>query len=251
MKRVVDVYKYARLNPKSAGSIFVNGTVLMLNSPTAIPSFFGALWTSDKFRACADGASNRLFDRAKDNLHPHLIVGDLDSARQEVLRHYEARGTLVARRPCQDTTDFEKLIKFEPVSDALLHRDGATAVLGGLGGLLSHQLANMNALLRISMSQDADFRNPLMFLDERETCLVLRPGVTRFEDVDPVHCALVPLFGEASHVTTKGLRWDLKNQTLSFGGLVSTSNECKEGTVEIMTEQPLLWIFETRADAKN
>ncbi len=245
--RLVDVYNFARMNPRSSGtarSMFFNGTVLMLNSPSCIPSFFPSLWTSDKFRACADGASNRLFDNDSHNLFPHVIIGDLDSSRPEVLRHFEAQGTCVVRRPDQDSTDMEKMLRFDPVIEARLHRGGATAVLGALGGLLSHQLANLNGALVASTGFG---HAPLILLDEREICFVLRPGKTRMEQVDEgMHCALVPLFGPVSSVTTSGLRWNLKGQSLAFGGLVSTSNECKESVVEIETEQPLLWLFESR-----
>lgn len=80
------------------GSAFRRGTVLMLNSPTALPLFFDQLWSADAFRACADGAVNRLFERPR-SLPPHVVVGDFDSARPQVLRHYELLGTAVVKRP--------------------------------------------------------------------------------------------------------------------------------------------------------
>ncbi len=82
-------------------SLFQSGTVVMLNSPHATPSYFGDLWTVDKFRACADGACNRLYDRAPDALAPHVIVGDFDSSRRDVLKHYEEKGCAVVKRTSQ------------------------------------------------------------------------------------------------------------------------------------------------------
>jgi thiamine pyrophosphokinase len=238
------LYNFSKLNPRSPESMFVNGTVLMLNSPFPLPSFFPLLWTADKFRACADGAINRIFDSAPQSLPPHTIVGDMDSARLDVLRHYEKLGTVVVKRPDQNSTDMEKLLRYSGVDDARLHREGATAVLGGLGGLLSHQMANLNAALAASMPTEY---TPFIFLDEQETCIVLGPGKTSFVDVEKgLHCALVPLYGPASDVTTSGLKWNLTGNSLAFGGLVSTSNEAEERDVTIQTDQPLLLIFERR-----
>jgi thiamine pyrophosphokinase len=149
-----DVVSYASLNPAGAASCFHGGTVLMLNSPRALPTFFDKLWTPDAFRACADGASNRLFHSGVSPLPPHAIVGDLDSARPQVLRHYESAGAAVVRRADQNSTDMEKLLSYPAVEDARLHRPGRTAVLGGLGGLLSHQFANLNVSLKASDRAD-------------------------------------------------------------------------------------------------
>ena len=39
-----------------------------------------------------------------------------------------------------------------------------------------------------------------------------------------IRCGLVPLV-ECPHVTTSGFRWNVEDETLAFGKLVSTSNE--------------------------
>jgi hypothetical protein len=91
-------------NESRRPSIFRKGTVVMLNSPQALPKFFEQLWTEDSFRVCADGAANRLFDASVSRPHllpPQAIVGDFDSARPDVLQHYERLGCAVARRPSQ------------------------------------------------------------------------------------------------------------------------------------------------------
>ncbi len=138
------------------------------------------------------------------------------------------------------------LLSYPPVEDARLHRRGRTAVLGGLGGLLSHQFANLNASLKTC--QDRRYL-PLIFLDEHEVCLVVRPGRTRFLKVESdVHCALVPAFGPVGSVTTRGLKWDLSKQQLAFGSLVSTSNRCVNEEVVIDADAHFLWMFERRAE---
>ena len=59
-------------------------------------------------------------------------------------------------------------------------------------------------------------------------------------------CSLVPM-GTACRVTTTGFRWNLNNQILSFGSLISTSNEFdkNERLCRIETDRPLLFSMDT------
>jgi len=56
-------------------------------------------------------------------------------------------------------------------------------------------------------------------------------------------CSLVPV-GEPCTVTTTGLKWDLNEDVMQYGGLISTSNELETKSttkVTIKTSKPLFW----------
>jgi thiamine pyrophosphokinase len=139
-------------------------------------------------------------------------------------------------------------------------------VVGGLGGRLDHDFANLSAAMAVPPSLHVTFVR-----DSRSIASVLRPGVhwlvcalpradtgiaQSIERRDPrapassldavqeslagLAVGLVPLSGPTA-VTTHGLRWDLSSARLEMGGLVSSSNRPIELLVKVETDRPLLW----------
>ena len=102
------------------------------------------IWSKADYIICADGGANRLYDSRLDKI-PHLILGDGDSIRNEVLTHYQHHGTTISFDPSnQDTNDLEKClywtsIQYEPAQTNLV-------IFGALGGRYDQEMQNINSL---------------------------------------------------------------------------------------------------------
>lgn len=91
-------------------------------------------------------------------------------------------------------------------------------VLGALGGRLDQEMANINALYKF---HDQTFQLVLV----GESSAAWRCGAGRTEiavsKFEGPSCGLIPLGGQCKSVTTTGLKWNVTDTTLGFGGLVS------------------------------
>jgi thiamine pyrophosphokinase len=157
---------------------------------------------------------------------PDLLVGDFDSLAPEELRRMEAAGVKTRSFPSQkDETDLELSIEYA-------RRDGITdlTILGGLGGRrLDHTLANIGLLLA---ARERGISARLIDPDQ-EVTLVGERGVFAFRPGWAL--SLIPLTAEVRGITTRGLAYPLRNETLHFGAGRGVHNqfELAEATVEV------------------
>ena len=161
--------------------------------------------------------------QAREQHLPHVVLGDLDSARPEVLAFYADRGARVVdasadqarsrafrarRRRCcvsrgaaQDTTDLHKCVAFalrEPAPGAKEAAPGAgsgdaaarhVVALGALGGRLDHELAALSVLHAFPEAR-------VTLLGCHAAAQLLPPGAHTLRPCPPLEgpvCGLVPL----------------------------------------------------------
>lgn len=142
-----------------------------------------------------------------------LMVGDLDSVTPAALESFDGP---VERHPVdKDATDFELAL-----DKAIAHPNiDRLIVVGGHGGRLDHLLANA-----------AVIASPRFAAVDVEWI----SGTTRVHVIRH-HCelhgapgevvSLLAVGGDASGVTTTGLRWSLTNEVLAQGSARGVSNE--------------------------
>lgn len=144
-----------------------------------------------------------------------VVVGDLDSITGGGRRAAVAAGIPLVEHPRdKDQTDLELALAL-----ALAHPAGRITVLGGHGGRLDHLLANVLLLA-----------SPALAAVEVEALLgparvtVIRSTATLRGRVGEL-VSLLPVHGDAGGVTTQGLRYPLRGETLRAGSPRGVSND--------------------------
>lgn len=231
--------------------------LVLLNWSLPTPAL-NKLWDMSDFKVCADGGANRLYDHAgpsQSNLmHPNLILGDLDSLRDDVKSYYQQKQVpLLDLSHDQDSTDLDKCLAYLQANvigppspqDLEIEDQPLILVLGAFGGRIDHTISNLNALyqfrhLNIVLWGEGNLvrliRGPGEILIEPELDIEARGG-----------CGLVCL-GEPCLASSRGLKWDLKDTRLSIGGLLSTCNKILGKEVWVKTDKDLLWMTTVPTD---
>jgi thiamine pyrophosphokinase len=146
----------------------------------------------------ADGAANYL---APMGIIPHMIIGDLDSVRQDLL----VDGKFIKLMD-QNSSDFEKALNYLEDNNLL-----PAIILGMNGGYMDHILNNVNIFARTNS----------VFLGENIMGLMLRGTHVFNLEIG----TKLSLFGiPKCRITTKGLKWNLSMAELVFPGFNSCFN---------------------------
>ncbi len=187
------------------------------------------------FLIAADGGANTLL---KMNIIPDLIIGDLDSISAEAFEFFEKR-TTIKRIKRQNDTDVEKAVKF-----AISKKMEDVILLAASGDRLDHTLCNIGNLLKY-----AD-KIKIGMLHEKTIARAYLGSVTL--RTEPDETISFYAFDSKSRLTTKGLKYALKNETLTFGERSSTSNVAKGKEITIsVSEGKIIVIREFETIKRN
>ena len=166
----------------------------------------------------------------------HVVVGDLDSLDEVNRIVLSANGTHFEVVPAhKDETDLELALLYAV-------RQGADeiAVLGALGGRLDMALANILLLA-----------HPLLagvhveLWAGQQTAWLIRPPVGEVRGQLGDTLSLIPLGGEVTGITTQGLEYPLKGETLTFGPARGVSNVLTAPLARVEVQQGLLLAVHT------
>lgn len=140
-----------------------------------------------------------------------VLIGDLDSIETDAI----PSNVIVERHPAdKDATDLELAL-----DRVVVERPQRVVVIGGAGGRVDHELAAA-ALLCSGKWREID---EIDWITDRGWGYVIRDRRIIHGDVGAT-LSLIPMGGDATGVRTRGLRWDLTNETLHYGTTRGVSN---------------------------
>lgn len=150
------------------------------------------------------------------DLIPDLVVGDFDSLQQEDLDILESRGAEIIRYPARkDYTDLELALQH-----AVQRGAKDILIVAALGARWDQTLANLllpaaSGLQEICIS---------LIDGPQEIHLIRGPDSLELTGHQGDTVSLIPLAGPAAKITTWGLEYPLKAETLDFGSTRGISN---------------------------
>jgi thiamine pyrophosphokinase len=143
-----------------------------------------------------------------------VVVGDLDSATPEAIAAAEAAGARIVRHPqAKDATDLELAL-----DEAVALGGRRVLVVASAGGRLDHLLGSLLLLAAdryAALELDALVGEALVHVVRGARTMHGAPGEL---------LTLVPLGGAATGVTTDGLEYPLRGETLGPGTTRGVSN---------------------------
>lgn len=168
-------------------------------------------------------------------IEPNMIVGDFDSLpddKQKLPDKYPQE--IIRRLPCEkDDTDTLAAIKL-----AIELGFQSFAIYGGLGGRLSHTIANMQSLLYLKeqkMHGELIGDRSRIFLLKNETCAL--------EAEASAYLSVFSYSEKAEGVTLKNLKYEIENAVLTNAYPLGVSNEFVGRQAEISVENGTLLVI--------
>lgn len=175
---------------------------------------------------CADGGANS----AKNlGIIPNYIIGDLDSIKPSTLKYYQSKSTIIKYRR-QTDTDVEKCLMF-----AIKKGYREAVLLGVTGDRLDHTIGNLGIVLKYfkkiktHIAADNSFLTPY----HNFTSLHSKEG-----EIISIYA-----FDNKTSITSKGLKYPLKNSKLPFGIKESTSNAATNSVVELKIKGGVVFVI--------
>lgn len=175
---------------------------------------------------CADGGANSAL---RMNLIPNVILGDLDSISPQALKKFKNTSTII-QLIRQNDTDVEKCLKY-----AISKKIEEVLLMGATGNRLDHTICNLGIVLKflnqikITLVAEDSFLKPLKGNIELKT----HPGET------------ISIYGfdKKTKITSEGLKYELKNDSLPFGEKESTSNVAKKNIVQLKISHGVVFVI--------
>ena len=175
---------------------------------------------------CADGGAN---SAEKLNIVPDYIIGDLDSINPPVYDYFYDKCEIIKVNR-QNDTDVEKCLKF-----AIKKKINEVILLGATGNRLDHTFCNISIVIKYFN------KISIKILHQKSLLTAYSGNVTLRTFPDET----ISIYGIDSRtkISSKGLRYRLKNIPLPFGIKESTSNVALTNEVELKIKNGIVFVI--------
>jgi thiamine pyrophosphokinase len=206
--------------------IFANGELPDLNKARL-------LLQPDDYIICADGGIRHALAL---NVHPHLIIGDMDSADPRQLQKFKQENvSMELFSHDKNETDLELAI-----NRAIELKPKEINIIAALGGRLDQTLGN------ITLLADPQLSTFNVRLDDGvEEIFICREQAQVWGKRGDL-VSLIPWHGAVTDVLTANLKWPLKSETLYPDKTRGISNEMLGETASIFVGSGSLLIIHRR-----
>ncbi|MFC2013150.1 thiamine diphosphokinase [Chloroflexota bacterium] len=168
------------------------------------------------------------------NVTLNAIIGDLDSLSD--LEQQSISNTEFVSYPAgKDETDLELALLYAKEQGA-----DQIVMVGAMGGRMDMTIANILLMTHTSLSSCR-----IEVWHGEQTGWVIRPPGEDISGHPGDTVSLIPLGGYASGVTTKGLKYSLKDAELTFVSARGISNQLEEPSARIKLSEGLLLAIHT------
>lgn len=171
---------------------------------------------------------------------PDMIVGDFDSlpsTKQKLLERYPQE--IIHRLPCEkDDTDTLAALRL-----AVEKGYEQFVIYGGLGGRISHTMANIQSLLCLKekgMSGELIGKSSKVFLVKNESCILSKD--------ESGYVSVFAWGGNAKGVTLNNLKYEISDAELTDSFPIGVSNEFVGKEAEITVSNGILLIVVERKE---
>ncbi|OLD74709.1 MAG: thiamine diphosphokinase [Ignavibacteria bacterium 13_1_40CM_2_61_4] len=202
--------------------------LILANGPFPPPDVLRELRAHAALIVCADGGANWAL---RSKIKPDIILGDLDSILPSTKRHF--RDTPILKMEDQESTDLEKAIRY-----CIGRRAASADIIGALGERIDHTTGSLGCFKKFGN------RIRLRFVDGAGELTQIGRSV-RFKTRKGEKVSIIPL-DRCTGVTTRNLKYALKNGTLELGVREGISNEATGAVASVAVKTGTLLLYRFR-----
>ncbi len=174
---------------------------------------------------CADGGAN---SAGKMGITPDYVIGDLDSIDEKYLRLFSKK-SIIKKIKRQNDTDVEKCIKF-----AVKKGYNEAVLIGVTGDRLDHTFCNLGIMLKF-------YDQIKLKIIAENSFLAVYSGKAELEAEINETISLYG-FDQMTKITSRGLKYPLKDTALPFGKRESTSNVAVSKKITLNIKGGLIFV---------